>query len=37
MFGGPSSQMRRVFEKGADLGLVECEKMLGREKSPGPK
>ena len=25
--------MRAVFETGADLGLVDCEKMQGREKS----
>ena len=24
--------MRAVFETGADLGLVDCEKMQGREK-----
>ena len=29
--------MRAVFETGADLGLVEGEKMQGREKSLGPE
>ena len=28
--------MRAIFETGADLGLVDCEKMQGREKSLGP-
>ena len=29
--------MRAVFETGADLGLIEGEKMQGREKSLGPE
>ena len=29
--------MRAVFETGADLGLVEGEKVQGREKSLGPE
>ena len=29
--------MRAVFEIGEDLGLVEGEKMQGREKSLGPE
>ena len=29
--------MRAVFEAGADLGLVEGEKMQGIEKSLGPE
>ena len=29
--------MKAVFETGVDLGLVEGEKMQGREKSLGPE
>ena len=34
MFGGLSLQMRAIFETGADLGLVEGEKMQERNKKP---
>ena len=37
IFGGSSPQMRAVFETGADLGLVEGEKVHGRKKSLGPE
>ena len=35
IFRGSSPKMRAVFETGADLGLVEGEKVQGRGKSLG--
>ena len=37
IFRGSFPQMRAVFETGVDLGLVEGEKVQGREKSLGPE
>ena len=37
MFGVLSPQIRTVFKTGAELELVEDEKIQGREKSPEPE